>query len=473
MFLPMMKKILPVSPLTPSANNTRATADQFDPDPRLQSILDRLTTYYPRAIDPNLQRTFRLLNDLGNPHLSIPPAIHVGGTNGKGSVVAYLRAMSEAAGLRCHVMTSPHLINFNERIVIAGKEISNENLIALIEEVEAANGGQETTSFELITAAGFLAFSRTPADITLVEVGMGGTYDATNVIPKPLASIITVISRDHVKFLGDKLDDIAREKAGIIKPHTPCIVSPQIRAGLVAGVMDVFEDKAAEMSAPLYRHGIEWAYDVLPDSFILHTENGMTEFPKPNLIGFHQFGNAATAAMALLTVQHQIPVPLSAMEHGLTHAKWAGRLQRITKGALVDSLPPHIAPHVELWIDGGHNDSCGMVLRDQAKAWAAEDGKPLHLILGMLNTKAPKEFADFILPTVASAQAITIPDQPLSLTAEELAAELNIPPAASIETALKSISDTLSTSSSPSSSPCRILITGSLYLMGHILRGHS
>jgi dihydrofolate synthase/folylpolyglutamate synthase len=433
--------------------------DQFDPDPRLQEILNRLTTYYPRAIDPNLGRTFRLLNDLGNPHLALPPTIHVAGTNGKGSTVAFLRAVIEAAGNTCHVMTSPHLVNFNERIVLSGKEISTPDLISVLEEVEKVNNGQETTSFEIITAAGFLEFSRVPADFCVVEVGMGGRFDATNVIPPPLASVITVISRDHIKFLGGTLDAIAREKAGIIKNNTPCIVGPQIRAGLVAGVMDVFEDVAVEMSAPLYRHGLEWAYDVLPESLVLHTQNNVFEFPKPNLLGDHQYGNAATAAMALMTIQDKCPVPLSAFEYGLTHAKWHGRLQRLTSGPLVDMVPTYI----ECWIDGGHNDSGGMVLGAQADTWKTLDGKPLHLIMGMLNTKDPVEFANFIVPKCTTAQAITIPDQPLSLTADELGAALNIKVASSCQSAIQNICR-------DEKGPARILITGSLYLMGTILK---
>jgi dihydrofolate synthase/folylpolyglutamate synthase len=434
------------------------TPDQFDPDPRLQSILDRLTTYYPRAIDPNLTRSFRLLGDLGNPQNTMPPVLHVAGTNGKGSTVAFLRAIAEAAQLTCHVMTSPHLVRFNERIVIAGQEISTPALIDLIEEVEAANKGAETTSFEIITAAGFLAYARNPADLCVVEVGMGGQYDATNTVQNVLANVITVISRDHVKFLGSDLCGIAREKAGIIKNNTPCIIGPQIREGLVAGVMDVFEDIALAKQAPLYRHGLEWAYDILPDRLIIHTQNNIYELPKPNLLGDHQYGNAATAAMTLLTVQDKCPIPLSAFEHGLTHAKWPGRLQRLTSGPLVDALPAHI----ECWIDGGHNDSGGMILAAQADKWAAEDGKPLHMVLGMLNTKNPVEFANFIQPKCASVQAITIPDQPLSLTSDELSSALNIPSANDLLSAIRHIAE-------GEQKPARILITGSLYLMGHIL----
>lgn len=436
--------------------------DQFDPDPDLQRVLDRLTTYYPRAIDPNLDRTNRLLNDLGSPHLSLPPALHVAGTNGKGSTLSLMRAVLEAAGLSCHVMTSPHLVHFNERIVLNGSEIETYDLIRLIEEVEGVNKGQETTSFEIITAAGFLAFSRKPADLCLIEVGMGGRYDATNAIVSPLATTITVISRDHVKFLGNNLADIAREKAGIIKQNTPCIIGPQIREGLVAGVMDVFEDVAAAAAAPLYRHGIEWSYDLFPNHFILHTQSNFYEFPRPNLRGDHQFGNAATAVMTLLTIQDRLPLSLSSFEYGLTHAKWPGRLERLTSGPLVDLLPSHI----ELWIDGGHNDSGGMVLSNQADQWFLDDGKPLHVILGMLNTKNPCEFAQALLPKTESAQAITIPDQPLSLTADELSGALKIPAADSLFHAIKMVG-------LKEKRPSRLLITGSLYLMGYILAKNS
>ncbi len=447
----------------------RVLPDQYDPDPQLQTVLDRLTTYYPRAIDPNLERTFRLLHDLGDPHLKMPPAIHVAGTNGKGSTVAYLRAILTAAGQTTHVMTSPHLVRFNERLVIAGDEIETPALLAYLEEAERINNGAETTSFELITAAGFLAFAHTEADISLIEVGMGGRFDATNVIPAPLASIITVISRDHVKFLGTTLDGIAREKAGIIKEKCPAIIGPQTAEGLSAGVMDVFTDIAAAHHAPLYRHGHEWSFDVLPDRFMLHAENNIYELPRPNLHGDHQIGNAATAAMALLTVLPSLkkPVPLAALEHGLTHANWPGRLQTITKGPLAAVLPSVW----ELWIDGGHNDTGGQVMAAQARKWRIADGKPLHIILGMLGTKNPLEFVVPLAPFATSLTAITIPDQPLSLTADELEAAIcgsnaYIVKADSVEHAVQQI-----VQKNPQGG--RILITGSLYLMGHILATHS
>lgn len=440
---------------------SRLMPDQFDPDPRLQAILDRITHYYPRAIDPNLERSSRLLKDIGNPHLSIPPVIHVAGTNGKGSTLAFMRAIIEADNKKCHVMTSPHLVRFNERIILAGEEINTEQLIPLFDEVEEINNGQETTSFEIVTAVGFLAFARHKADVCLVEVGMGGRFDATNVIPSPLASVITVISRDHTKFLGTTYHGIAREKAGIIKPDAPCIIGPQIRAGLVDGVMDVFEEIAHENNAPLYRHGIEWGYDILPDKLILHTPDNVYDFPKPNLLGDHQYGNAATAAMTLLTIADKFPLSLSAFDTGIKNAKWAGRMQHIKAGPLVDILPAQ----TELWIDGGHNDSGGTVIAQQIDKWTAEDDKETHVILGMLNTKSPHEFADQILSKVASAQAVTIPDQPLSLSADELSAILNIPSTENIQNAVQNIVQ-------KNNYPKRILITGSLYLMGTVLANH-
>lgn len=447
----------------------RVLPDQFDPDPALQTVLDRLTTYYPRAIDPNLERTFRLLHDLGDPHLSIPPAFHVAGTNGKGSTIAYLRAMLAAAGQTTHVMTSPHLVRFNERLIVSGREIETPALLALLENVEHINNGAETTSFELITAAGFLAFANAPADVSLIEVGMGGRFDATNVIPAPLASIITVISRDHVKFLGSTLDGIAREKAGIIKDGCPVIIGPQTSEGIAAGVMDVFAEIAAAHNAPLYRHGHEWSFDTLPYRFMLHTPSNMFDLPRPNLLGEHQIGNAATAAMALLTVLPALkkPVPMTAMEQGLTHAVWPGRLQPITQGPLAAAL----SPAWELWIDGGHNDTGGQVMAAQAKSWQESSGKPLHIILGMLNTKNPLEFVAPLAPYAASVTAITIPDQPLSLSAEELKGAIDssgrqVNKADSVERAVQQI-----ITENPAGG--RILITGSLYLMGHILAAHS
>lgn len=442
------------------------TPDIYDPSPQLQTLLERLSSYYPRAIDPGLERTFRLLHDLGDPQNSLPPCIHVAGTNGKGSIVAFLRAVLEAAGLTCHVMTSPHLVRLNERFVVGGKEIETTALIDLLEYVESVNAGQPTTSFEILTSAGFLAFAKTFADVALIEVGMGGRYDATNVLPSALASVISVISHDHVKFLGNDLCQIAGEKAGIIKKTTPCIVGPQTKEGLKAGVMDVFAEEAACQNAPLFRHGYEWSFDVLPESFLLHTGFNSFELPMPNLLGAHQVRNAATAAMTLLTVQDHLPKPLSeaSLGQGLVSAKWPARLQPLTHGPLADMLPNGW----ELWLDGGHNDTGGQVLSEQAAAWEKEDQKPLHLVLGMLSTKDPRAFLSPLANKAVSIHTLPIPAQALSLSGEELALlarefqedVLAVPEA---QTALQDILTRF-----PSDTG-RILIAGSLYLAGHIL----
>lgn len=443
------------------------TPDIYDPSPQLQTLLERLSSYYPRAIDPGLGRTFRLLHDLGDPQNNLPPCIHVAGTNGKGSIVAFLRAALEAAGLACHVMTSPHLVRLNERFVVGGEEIETTALIDLLEYVESVNAGQPTTSFEILTSAGFLAFAKTPADVALIEVGMGGRYDATNVLPSALASIISVISHDHVKFLGNDLCQIAGEKAGIIKKATPCIVGPQTKEGLKAGVMDVFAEEAACQNAPLFRHGYEWSFDVLPESFLLHTGFNSFELPMPNLLGAHQVRNAATAAMALLTIQDCLPKPLSeaSLCQGLVSAKWPARLQPLTHGPLADMLPDGW----ELWLDGGHNDTGGQVLSEQADFWAKQDGKPLHLILGMLSTKDPRDFITPLAPKIAGIHTVSIPRQVLSLSNEDLTttAKEFIPSVFCAESVADALSGILRRFPANSG---RVLIAGSLYLAGTILK---
>ena len=435
----------------------------------LAPLLERLTTYYPRAIDPNLDRTFRLVHDLGDPHLNLPPVIHIAGTNGKGSTLAAIRAIAEAAGMSCHVMTSPHLVRFNERLVLAGQEITTPELLDVLEEAERLNAGQETTSFELITAAGFLAFSRQKADLCLLETGMGGRLDATNIIAAPLATVITVISYDHTQFLGSTLKAIAGEKGAIMKKGAPSIIGPQTVEGLRDGVMDLFADMAESIGAPLYRHGYEWSFEPTAQGFILHTGTDTYDFPRPNLLGAHQIANAATAAMTLLTIQSNLPKPVTAtaLDQGITHIRWPGRLQRLTKGPLSETL----SEGWELWVDGGHNDTGGQVLAEQAALWTADE-KPLHLVMGMLNTKDPRVFLAPLSPHVASMHSVIIPDQPLSLSATELAdlardVIKTLPTSVkAAETPLEAVQDIVAQSPRPG----RILITGSLYLAGEILR---
>ncbi len=461
--------------MPPAANSPQAgrvAPDQFDPDPRLQALLDRLTSYYPRAVDPGLERTLRLLDDLGNPHLKMPPVFHVGGTNGKGSTLAYIRAMLEAGGYRCHVMTSPHLVRFNERLVVSGTEMTTPDILALFDEVEEINRGKATTSFELITAAGFLEFARRPADFTLVEVGMGGRFDATNVIPDPLVSVITSIARDHMAFLGTRYDQIAFEKAGIIKTGVPCVVAPQSREAQAGGVMDVFGQVSEERDAPLYRAGFEWSFDHLQGGFMLHDGASVADFPAPNLVGPHQFGNAATAVMALTVAQSRFLKPLtsSQMAYGLTHARWPARLQRIVSGPFVELLPNGW----ELWIDGGHNDGGGMALAEQSALWKEQDHKPLHVIMGMITTKDPRDFVCYLAPYMASCATIPIPDQPLTFSADGLGTAISDTvscPLSSATSLGEAVRHAVAAGCAYSSG--RILITGSLYLMGAILKDHS
>jgi dihydrofolate synthase/folylpolyglutamate synthase len=436
------------------------------PERKLDSVLDRLTSYYPRAIDPGLDRTLRLLADLGNPHLALPPVFHVAGTNGKGSVVATLRSVLEAAGQKCHVMTSPHLVRFNERLVVAGQEISTTDLVSLLEEVEDVNAGKPTTSFELITAAGFLAFARTKADFTLLETGMGGRLDATNVIPNPLATTITVISHDHMQFLGTELSAIAGEKAGIMKPGCPCVIAPQTVEAQQNGVLEVFRDKAKELGCPLYEYGRDWNIEPKGDGFLLQQKNGANiALPRPNLLGAHQVRNAATAVMTLLAAQNRLPgnaLEHETLVHGVQHIRWPGRLQRLLRGPLPNLLPAGW----ELWCDGGHNDTGGEVLGEQAKVWKQEDGKPLHLVLGMLTTKDPRAFLAPLTPHAASLHAVAIPGNAQCFTASDLAQIAAAVPSPSATTAIQDIVQQNQTIG-------RILITGSLYLTGYILSENS
>ncbi len=419
----------------------------------MQDILIRLTKLYPKAIEPGLERTCRILHDLGDPHLKLPPVIHIAGTNGKGSTLAFIRSLLEDRGKTCHVMTSPHLVKFNERFVIAGEEISDENLEALLLRVENLNASKPITFFEITTAAGLLAFAENPADYTLLETGMGGRLDSTNVVDNPLVTIITNISADHTQHLGTTLDKIAFEKAGIMKHGVPCVIGPMNPA-----ILPVFEKRAAELSAPLYRCGHEWNYKITENGFTLTFNGENYDCPKPNLLGDHQYANAATAVVAYLT----LPLPSGESRgegnfFGITKATWPARLQKIQSGKLFDILPDGW----ELWLDGGHNEAGGKILGHQARHWQAEDGKPLHLILGMLTTKDPAPFFDHLKPYVTSATAIPIPEEKLAFAPEDLAKTLGIENAPDPETAIAEITKT-----SPNG---RILITGSLYLAGNIL----
>jgi dihydrofolate synthase/folylpolyglutamate synthase len=428
-------------------------------------VLERLNKLHPKIIDLELTRVRRLLDRMGNPERHLPPVVHVAGTNGKGSVIAYLRAILEAAGYRVHVYTSPHLVRFNERIRIAGELISEPALIELLEECERANGGQSITFFEITTVAAFLAFTRNPADILLLETGLGGEFDATNVIGRPLASVLMPISMDHMQFLGDTLEQIAAAKAGIIKRGRPAIVGRQ-----PAAAQAVFEAKAAELGAPLYRYGKEWCADgALKDSLRFQDERGPRRYPAPGLLGSHQFGNAG-AAVATTRWLEGFKIGDAAIARGLREVEWPARMQRLTRGPLIERLPRGW----ELWLDGGHNEDAGQVIAGMIRDWQAQDRAArrefrTHAIFGMLSTKEPIAFLKPLAPLLEDLNAVAIPGDHASLSAEDCVkagTQVGLISSGfpSVEAALRSIVD-----SHEDGPPCRVLICGSLYLAGTVL----
>ena len=424
-------------------------------------ILARLLTLHPKVIDLSLDRVHRLLDRLDHPERSLPPVVHVAGTNAKGSVIAILRAMLEAAGKRVHVHISPHLVHFNERIRLAGDLIPDAALQALLEECEDANGGAPITFFEITTGAALLAFARTPADVLILETGLGGRLDATNVIDAPLVTAITPISLDHQQFLGDTLEEIAAEKAGILKPGVPCVIGPQL-----PGVMAVLDDRAQALGAPVLAHGRDWSVVEAADgrSFDL-TLGGVTEtYPAPSLAGRHQLLNAAQAIVCLKAMAG-FTVTADQIVRGLGAAEWPARLQRLSKGPLVGNL----APGWSLWLDGGHNAAAGAAIAAHAaEAWGE---KPLHLICGMINSKDPRTFLAALAPAAASLTGVAIPGEANSLTADDIAgagtaAGIPARAAPSVQAALWGLLER-------AQGPARVLICGSLYLAGTVLRDNT
>jgi dihydrofolate synthase/folylpolyglutamate synthase len=391
---------------------------------------------------------------LGDPQRRLPPVVHVAGTNGKGSLVAYLKAIFEAAGYRPHVYISPHLVRFNERITLAGREIDDAALADLLTRCERANDGQPITFFEIITAAAFLGFAESPADILLLEVGLGGRFDATNLVDQPALTAITPISLDHQHYLGDRLSEIAGEKAGILKPGVPAVIGPQPPAAAA-----VIRDRAAALGAPLFRHGAEWV--VLPhdQGFGYRGAAWRLELPAPGLLGWHQTDNAATAVACAEQLAENFRLDARAIAQGLRDVRWPARLQRLTRGPLVDGLPAG----VELWLDGGHNAGAGQALARSFEAWS---DRPLRLVLGMLDTKDPVDFLAPLRPFLDSVRMVTIPGESQAVPAERLtelarAAGIAATPAPSVGAAVSDLA--------VADEPVRILITGSLYLAGTVL----
>ena len=415
-------------------------------------ILERMMRLHPKIIDLVLDRAERLLSALGNPEHQLPPVIHIAGTNGKGSTQAMMRAGLEGAGKAVHAYTSPHLARFHERIRVAGDLISEEYLTEILDECYIANGGESITYFEITTCAAFLAFARQRADYTLLEVGLGGRVDATNVVDTPALTIITPVSIDHQQFLGDTLAEIAGEKAGIIKRGVPCVVGPQEDAAL-----EVIEAKAARLGAPLLAYGQHWHVGVERDRLIFQDETGLLDLPMPALLGAHQVQNAGVAIAGLRALGFGEEACAAAM----TDASWAARMQRLKTGPLVQS-----APEIELWLDGGHNAAAAEAIADLLSKLPKRE---THLICGMLNTK---DVTGYMVPLTDWADqlfAVSIPGQTATLSAEETAkaartSGFETGVAGSVEEALATI-----ISADPTA---RVLICGSLYLAGEILKSN-
>lgn len=414
------------------------------------AVLARMMALHPKIIDLTLDRVWRLLDALDNPQNALPPVIHIAGTNGKGSTQAMIRAGLEAAGNTVHAYTSPHLARFHERIRLAGDLISEAHLTEILDECYAKNDGGNITYFEITTCAGLLAFARTPADYTLLEVGLGGRLDATNVIDQPELTIITPISIDHEQFLGNTLTKIAGEKAGIIKRGVPCVVGPQPDEA-----MDVIEATAARLGAPLIAYGQHWHVWEERGRLIYQDERGLLDLPLPNLPGAHQIQNAGAAIAAL----RHLGKDDGAAEAAVTQAFWPARMQRLAEGPLVEA-----APEAELWLDGGHNPAAGQAIGSHM---ASLPKRPTHLICGMLNTKDISGYLTPMMPHVASLTAVSIPDEPNTLPADETArmareVGMQASEADDVQSALAAI-----VAEEPNA---RVLICGSLYLAGAILR---
>jgi dihydrofolate synthase / folylpolyglutamate synthase len=428
------------------------------PSSPLGELVARLSALHPKRIDLDLERMLGLLERLGHPERKLPPVIHVAGTNGKGSTIAYLRAILEAAGLRVHVYTSPYLVRINECFRIRGTLVGDDELRAALEHCERANAGAPITIFEIETAAAFWLFAQHPADVVLLEVGLGGRLDATNVIDAPLATAIAPVSMDHTEFLGNSLTAIAREKAGIIKRGVPVICAEQ-----PAEAMAVIEQCAKRMHAPLHSAGEGWHVNVERGRLVYQDDRGLMDLAAPKLFGRHQFDNAGLA-IATLRAQSTFRIEPSAFEAGIVNAEWPARMQRLASGALVDQAPPSC----EIWLDGGHNAEGGRVAAAALGDLEERVSRPLVAIVGMMANKDAGAFLANFAGLTRHIIAVQIPDRDNAMPPDRLAdaaraLAMRVETAGSVEAALRSLTRLAY------EVPPRILITGSLYLAGHAL----
>jgi dihydrofolate synthase/folylpolyglutamate synthase len=412
---------------------------------RIEPIIDRLHQLHPRLIDLSMDRLRRLLDQLGNPERSLPPVVHVAGTNGKGSTCAFLRAMGEAAGWRVHVYTSPHLVRFNERFRVAGQLVSDADLAESLERLEAVNAGAPITVFEMITAAAFDLFARTPAELCVLEVGLGGRGDATNVIT-PAVCAITSISLDHRDLLGDTLAAIAAEKAGIVKPRVPVVTGTQ-----APGALSALQDAADAAGTRLLARGRDWdIFDA--GTGLRYTDSaGALDLPRPSLLGEHQTDNAGIAVAALRAGFD----PPAVSYAGLARAEWPARMQRL-RGRVAALLPPDW----EVWLDGGHNPGAGAALAATLRHWR---DRKLHLVVGMKHSKDPAEFLRPLLPLATTVWAVQEAQQYMALPVDEIVAA-----SGGVARSGPTVAGALA--QLPPGPPARVLICGSLYLAGEVLK---
>ena len=429
----------------------------------IDRILERLLKLHPKLIDLSLSRLKKLLDRLGNPEENLPPVIHVAGTNGKGSTVATLASIYRSAGYRVHIYTSPHLVSFTERIVVSGSEISKAYLEEVLIECENANRGENITFFEITTAAAMLAFSRNPADLLLLEVGLGGRFDATNIIESPTLSVITSVSMDHQDFLGKTIDKIAFEKAGILKPSVSAIIGPQTNEAL-----NVIKRRALELGSSAYVFGEDWNISPANKQLIFEMGSERRIIPRPNLLGDHQIQNAGCALASVKLLNSQFPVSPQEIDIGLVNINWPARLQKLKEGALIGNL----FDDVEIWIDGGHNQGAAKAIASTLRDWRDDSPETsIHMIFGALNSRSPQNFLQYFTNVIDTIRTVNIPREANALSASEIET-------AAIESGLeaypaKGISPAITDIIFNSSGKRRILICGSLYLAGAALRENS
>jgi dihydrofolate synthase/folylpolyglutamate synthase len=428
-------------------------------------VLARLRQLHPRSIDLSLDRIERLLEKMGHPERQFPPVLHIAGTNGKGSTLAFVRACLEQAGYRVHVYTSPHLVRFNERIRLAGELIDDGHLQAVLEECERINAGDAITEFEVVTAAAFLAFREVKADVLLLETGLGGIYDATNVIDQPALTAITPVSMDHPQFLGNTVDEIAISKAGILKPGVVGVINRQIPT-----VQKMMETWAQEIGASLFIRDRDWFIERKGDRLQYRDGEGGLELPLPNLRGSHQTDNAGLAVACLRNLAG-FSVSPAHIEAGLQTADWPARLQQLESGPVLDQLPNGS----ECWLDGGHNEAAGKTLASTIRRWQAEQKypRPLHFIFSMLSSKEPVAFFEHFKDLPLSVHCVPIPDNDATVPPNEcaqIARDLGFQ--ATVQDDAVAAAKIIAEMCDNNDPPPLVLICGSLYLAGTILSDH-